>query len=485
MSKNSQTYKQDNYFTDYWKNGLESFWNSYQQDTSIEGFPCFCCLICKSVSKGEIGEEDPSHLPDNIVYIYPRNIPEKIKISFVGGLISFSTYSIVNLNCIPSSFSWNKSEIAIHSYRFENGDYLLFALKLPKFFTARGTSCALERTLRALSYNIPFDANRPNISYSSDSIILKESEKIKTSDFLEDNIEIIFHCAFPPENKLNNPFFYISQNIFPFEENPPLAIATQLDHFCIKKSSYVAGTATLFDDKFIVSSIPHNLSFLFPFYKEAAKKLSNHKDLKFDTFQLRVPFIDMNNGINDFILKDEQKNSNTQDKDLENDNKNNIDDQTPILMNLCVMTCKELSFFVLIKEHKDKNTVLSHICDLLMNGIYDFSLECRRYSTKDQQKDKITDIIAYWPHSGILKMSPCKPETFTQISEIHNEMAKNEKLLEFLSNNGETQISGLNLISFEVFTEVEFKGNLRTAVEETYAKIKQFLPNLPDDLQEL
>ena len=46
-------------------------------------------------------------------------------------------------------------------------------------------------------------------------------------------------------------------------------------------------------------------------------------------------------------------------------------------------------------------------------------------------------------------------------------------------------MSGLNLLTFEVYAEVEFKGNLRSAVEDTYLKIKQFLPNLPDDLQDL
>ena len=213
MSKNSQSnIRSDNYFTDFWKNGMESFWDSYQEGTSIEGFPCFCCLIVKSVSKGEAGEEDPSHLLDNIIYIYQKNIDQKIKKAFIGGIISFSTYSIVNLNNIPNSFSWSKSEIAIHSFRFENGDYLLFALKMPNFFTLKGVSCALERTLCSLSYVIPHDPKRSELSYFSSQIYLKEEEKSKIKKFLKKNQNLIIYCAFPSENKLSNPFFYISQN---------------------------------------------------------------------------------------------------------------------------------------------------------------------------------------------------------------------------------------------------------------------------------
>lgn len=460
--------KSENNFSNFWQNGMENFWNSYQESTPIEGFPCFCCLIFKTVSKGEEGEEDGSEILKHVVYMYPNNIHENIKTSFVQVLFSFTTYSIINLNYIPSSFSWSKSEIAIHSFKFENGNYLLFALKLPNIFTVKGVSCALERTLCALGYNSPHDDIKTDFS---SSIYIKETEKEKITNFLEKNQELIIYCAFPSESKLNNPFFYVSHNIFAFEENPPLAIATQLDHFCIQKSKYVIGTATLFDDKFIVSSIPHKLSFLFPFYKESAKKLSNHKDLKFDTFQLTVPISVIN------AIKEEQKET--------NNNENENDDQKPILYHLSVMTCNDLSFFVLVKDHEDKETVISTIKELLLNGISDFSLECRRYSNREQSKEKFSGIAAYWPHSGIFKYAQCKPETFSQMADIHSEMSKNDKLLEYVSFNGETQISGLNLLTFEVFAEVECKGNLRASVEDTYSKIKQFLPNLPDDLQDL
>lgn len=472
MSKYQSNIKPDNDFSDFWQNGMDNFWDSYQPGTLIEGFPCFCCLLFKSVSKGEEGEEDGSEILKNVVYMYPQNIHDDIKTSFVKVLFSFTTYSIINLNNIPSSFSWSKSEIAIRSFRFENGNYLLFALKLPNIYTVRGVSCALERTLCALGYTSPHDNKKSDFS---STIYLKENEKAKITNFLEENQNLIIYCAFPSERKLNNPFFYVSQNIFPFEENPPLAIATQLDHFCIQKSEFVKGTATLFDDKFIISSIPHKLSFLFPFYKDTAKKINDHKDLKFDTFQLSVPLSDFSYG-----LKEDQKEPNNT-----NENNNDTVDQSPDLYHLSVMTCNDLSFFVLIKDNEDKESILENIKNLLINGISDFSLECKRYSTREHHKDKLSGIAAYWPYSGIFKFAPCKPETFCQMANIHNDMTKNEKLLEFISYNGETQTSGLNLLTFEVFSEVECKGNLRAAIEETYDKIKQFLPNLPDDLHDL
>ncbi|OHT08094.1 hypothetical protein TRFO_23551 [Tritrichomonas foetus] len=528
MSKNSQTLTHKGNHA-FWIPTLEHFWSIFDDQTkSIEGFPCFTALLCKHVIKGQKGDEDPSHLIDNIIYMYPSNIPEKVQVSYIGGIISFATFSLVHLNSIPKSFSWSQSEISIHSMRLKNGDYLLFALKLPKFYTDVGASKALERTIRALKYTNPFLCTT-----------IDDQKLNKVGQILKENQKIIISCAFPSIKRLDDPFFFTSGSLDILEPNPSLALATELDHFCLEISPLVLGTATFYQDSIILSSVPHIVSNLFLFYIEYAKSAPNHNDEKFETFTLFIPPNDLNltnftpssnivsskSTPNNDTPKDDTSNSSpkndtpkddtsrddisisfnnqlsnddTLDHKITNNHVSNNDELNKEVANLiqivlAVITWGDVSFIVLIREKIGKDgksdkveRILKKIKKILRSGMNDFAAECENLSNKNKKQTKINGVLGFWPYSGIVRKSPgCNSETLARIAFIHKEMVKNEKLLEYISNNGDTQVSGMRLMNIEAFAEVESKGTLKSMVEETYSKIKKFFPNMPNDIQDL
>ena len=450
-------------FEKFFKPTPEAFWSEYEKDQTLpsQGFPCFCVILCKNVSEGQKGEDDPNNSLNNLIYIYPNNVYSDIKMRLVGAINSFVIFSIINLGCIPSSFSWSKSEIAIYSIKLKNDDNLIFALKLPKFFTDAGTSIALKRTIKLLQCTNLF-------LYS----IIDENELGIVKDILKNNQSIITSFAFPNNKDISSPFHFLTQYSSFLAPNTPLAIATELDYLICKMSDHILGTSVHFMGYFILSSIPHSLSQFFEFYIKTTREEKDFEDGKFKVFKL-------------WLLPEDLDFGNQSTSDITQEAKK------PILVSLGIRVWKTISFAVLIRNDENNtaeiNLLLENIKNLLSNGMPEFCDECESLSSNqaDKGKSHLNSVLAFWPQSGIARHINCHQDSAIRVIKAYREMIKNDKLLEFVAFNGEKQISAMKLMNIEFFTEVEPKGSLKLQIEESYSRLKSFLPNLPSDIKNL
>jgi hypothetical protein len=426
----------------FWEPSIREFWQESEPSVSKAGFPCFLSFVYHVVERGDKGDEDASRILDDLIYIYPDTIPQNFQQALVGGLLSFTTFSRLNLDSMLTSFSWSESEIAIQSLRLTDGNYVLFVLKMPQFFSQYSVNLILKRTLDA--YKMTSEI------FSRD---LSPADVPELQRLFQNHTEIIGEFTFNPQNCLDDPFSYGARPIEGFPSRSALAISTQLFDFVKVIQARIVGSAIFYREHLILSSLSPDLTSLFPIYKKLAKEPSADQK-RFIPFQVWIsPLL-----------------------------AGTDDSPVGVPMTLGIGVWEEISFFLVIIGHDEVDGILGEAYDLLANGMVDFANECASYPTN--LKTKTTGIIAFWPDTGNIRRSRCSRRALERMGEGHDEFAKHRMLQEVTTWDGQTQMTGMRLMDVEVFVEVDAKGPFQ-AMESAYTKMKQFLQNLPDDLQKL
>jgi hypothetical protein len=405
-------------------------------------------FLYRAVVRGERGEEDADQILNDVIYLYPDTLPRHFQMALVGGLISFATFSRLNLNALLTSFSWSESEIAIESLKLTDGNYILFCLKMPQFFSEASVHSILNQTIEAYKMT---DSRLSGDLSSSDIGLIRELFRSAES--------IMTDFTFQSGDWISDPFTYGARPFDSFPSRPALAIATQLLDFVKGIAPRIVGSAIFFNTSLILSSLSHHLTSLLPLYSVLAKKKVGHVKEQFDTFNLWISPL--------LAGMDESP--------------------VPVPMTLAVAlwgegTHEEMSFFSVIVGHDEVNTILEEAKELLANGMCDFASECGSFQSA--QRSSASGMIAFWPETGIVKKTRCGRATLQRMAACHDEFVGNKMLQEITTHDGFVQMTGMRLMEVEVFVETEVKGQSQS-IAETYAKMKTFLPNLPEDLHKL
>jgi hypothetical protein len=428
----------------FWDPSIPEFWKTADLSIARPGFPCFLAFLYRAVVRGEKGEEDASHILDDVLYLYPDTLPQSYQMAMVGGVVSFTTFSRLNLDALLTSFSWSESEIAIESLQLADGNYILFCLKMPQFFSEAAVRLILKQTLEAYKMtNAALSGELTSGDARLVTKIMRETECIIT--------DFTFQAS--------DPFSYGARPIDSFPSRPALAIATQLLDFVKGIAPRIVGSAVFFNNLVILSSLSHDLTSLLPLYAGLAKKRGGHRKEGFDKFNLWIsPLV---------AGMDESPD--------------------PVPMTLAVAswgegTNEEVAFFSVIVGHDEVGGILQEARELLANGMCDFASECGSFQLPGRSTG--TGIIAFWPDTGIVRKSRCSTRTLQRMGACHDEFAANKMLQELTTHDGVAQVTGMRLMDVEVFVETEVKGPFQS-ISEAYSKVKAFLSNLPEDLQKL
>ena len=423
----------------FWEPSMDEFWTSKSDGSSISGFPCFCVLYLRAVSKGQEGDEASQDLED-LVYIYPHTIPEHIQISYVGVLSSFGTWSRLNLGNILSSLTWNESEIAVSAAELTDGNFLLYALKMPSFYTYRSVSSVLEMTLtayRLLNENM-------NSKFSSEAIP-------RVRDFFALSELVMKRFTFNKRHWMENCWYYATRPLKCLEQRSPMAIATGLFTLVSEISPRVMGSAMFVNNNLILSSLSHRLTSYWSLLKTMALRDANHQPGRFDSLKLWLP-----RGIFE-----------------------GIDKITPV--NISIAVWNKVSFLVCITGHEPAEKVLLEISNLLDNDMGDFAEDCGRALSKGSEPTP--GIVAFWPDTGIAK-GDIGQMSWRTLGQMQDQFNESRKMQEIITSDGRTQATAVRVLDVEVFVEAEAqKGRLSTQIP--YEKMQSFMPYLPEEFKKL
>ena len=425
----------------FWNPTIDTYWINKNIEENHSGFPCLIIFLYKSVNQGEQGDEDPSHILDNIIYQYPNNIPNRLIQALLGGLVSFITFSRLNLNSLLKSFSWNHSTISINSIPLNDGNFLIFALKMPTMFTEFSIKSSINKLVLSLKM-INFKLNN----------LLNINEIIELKNFFFENSKFIELITFPL--KIDDPFEY-SSRCFPSNASKSVTcLATELFTFIKEISNNVIGSAIFYKTDLILSEIQNPLLNLLPIFNILSLQLIDHQSSKFDSFDLWINF-----------------------KEFNWSNENEL-----IPLSLNIISWGSLFYFVLIKKDLNILNILKNINDLLLNGISDFCVEC-----DSMIKEKLEGIpsIVYSPDISCIKQTFCDISTLQRITCIHDQFIEYPNLKELSILNNGKYICGLSLPKLQVFCEIKNENLSKPFILEVYSKVKEIVPNLSSDLMNL
>lgn len=421
----------------FWEPTIEEFWRSEKQEMGTAGFPCFCAMYLRAVAKGEEGDET-SHLLEDLIYIFPNSVPESLQRSFLGVLSSFGTWSRLNLGAVVTSFTWSESEIAVQSVQLSDGNIILFALKMPNFYTAQSVDRVLQLTLRA--YRMMNDFLNHELS-SEDVPRVKQA-------FIENEV-VMRELTFKRGKNGMGPFAYGNRPLLCFESKSALAVSTELFEFIKNISERIMGCALFFKKMVVLASLSHEITCLHQVFKKVAQTWGEEE--VFHSVKVWIP-----PGVID-----------------------GVDELTP--MTMAVIQWRKMTLHVLVKGHDDEAPVLESVKALLDNGMRDFAAECE--ATEAKEKAKVTGVLQFWPETGILKKSKCLHAP-RRMAEACDAFASNRVLQEMVVFDGQIQTTSVRFLDVEIFVETEeSKGSL--SMQSSYAKMKSFVPNLPEELSKL
>jgi hypothetical protein len=427
----------------FWEPSMPEFWLTADLSVPRPGFPCFLAFLYRAVLKGERGGEDASHILDDVIYLYPDTLPTPLQEALIGGVVSFTTFSRLNLDALLTSFSWSDSEIAIESLQLADGNYILFCLKMPQFYSQAGVHAILKQSLEA---------------YKMTDVLL--TRELSSADIpgiqqiFRDNQLIMTHYTFQPSEWIDDPFAYGARPVDSFPSKAALATATQLLDFMTGISGRIVGSAIFFRQALILSSLSHTLTSLLLLYGAMARRTAGHADEQFMSFSLWISPLVAGSG----------------------------ESPQAAPMTLAVAAWAELAFFILVVGHEEVTAILDEALALLANGMCDFAGECAAFVVG--AKSLAPGIVAFWPETGIAKRSKCQPRTLQRMASCHDEFAAKPMLQEVTTSDGQAYVTGIRLPDVEVFVETDVKGPSQ-AIVDIYTKMKTFLPNLPDDLMKL
>ena len=424
----------------FWEPTIEEFWRGKEpSDPSVIGFPCFCAMFLRAVAKGEEGDET-SQLLEDLIYIFPNTIPENLQRSFVGVLSSFGTWSRLNLGGVVTSFTWSESEIAVQSLQLSDGNIVLFALKMPKFYTAQSVDRVLQVTLRTYRMMNEFW----NQELGSDDL-----KRLKSA-FIENEV-VMREFTFKGRKGEMSPFAYGQRPLQCFESKSALAVSTELFQFISDTSDRIVGCALFFSRMVILSSLNHEITCLHPLFKKMVKMQPEYAEERFSSLKVWVP---------PGIVPD-------------------VDSVAP--MTMAVIRWRKMTLYMLVKGQDEISDVLERVKALLDNCMRDFAVECE--ATNVKVKSKATGILQFWPETGVLKKSKCEYSA-RRMAEACDAFASNRILQEMIVFDGQIQTTSVRFLDVEIFVETEEpKGTL--GVQASYAKIRNFVPNLPEEFSKL
>ena len=439
----------------YWNPSLSTYWESANLEEQHPGFPCFTVLLYKSVKQGEEGEEDRSRILDNVLYTFPKNVPDREMIAFVGGLVTFMTFSRLNLNKHLTSFSWSESTIAVDSIELEGGDFLLFALKIPKFFSPFSVKTALQKTIQTLKF-CKSEMNK--------KMTMETALSLKY--LFKENSSLIELVAFP--QKASDPFLYAARPSSAFASKAATCLATQLFEFARQTSPTVIGSAIFTQTEFVLSEIKQPLLDLLPYFGAISSKREDFETGRFLTFPLWIDFSEFG------WIKEESKLHET---------------------SLSVVSFGSLSYYVLLDSQSSEITAIhAKLLSLLSNGISDFAVECESVS---KEKLEGPPAIVYWEDTGAFKTTsfentPQKgektPVDYTPIlqkmSLMHDEFLQMKHLKELSILQNQKYLTGIKLPKIETIMEIKPEAG-KPFIADAYARLKELIPNLPQDLLNL
>ncbi|KAH0785762.1 hypothetical protein GPJ56_010324 [Histomonas meleagridis] len=409
---------------------IEEYWEA---NNPPEAFPCFLSLLYKTVNQGEKGDEDDSGILENVIYIYPKNIPTTLQQAIVGVLVSFTTFSRLNLGDVLTSFSWSQSEIAVQSKKLSTGNYILFLLKMPNSVTLTSTKHSLVRTIDFLNiFN-------EKISKCDDEIkTIKRIKKVCTQNeyiFRDFTFNIVYNSQqLPPEDEkpkliptiqnLRSPITFSTKPIYNYRSKAHLAIATELFYFIKKKSPHIWGCLMTHDTEVILSTMPHWVTNILTIIQR-----NNTSPIK-----LHISPTDIG---------------------IDNNNK----EPCPVVASW--RTCDNVTFISLIEDVGNVDSIINTINELLGQNFEDFAKE--RKSDPNSSKPDVKNIFAFWKKTGIFQEgNGYSKSMLDQMSKVIDEMLADEKVMEIIVNNGENQVIGLNMIDYDMVIGGEFSKDLKS-----------------------
>jgi len=425
----------------FWLPSVETYWNGKNIDDNHSGFPLFLAFLYRSVNQGEQGEEDPSHILDNILYQYPNNVPTRLLQAFIGGIVSFMTFSRLNLNSILSSFSWSQSHIAIETIELSDGNFIVFALKIPTFFSQNSVKSAINRAITSLKLR--------NESLNKK---ISTTEALSLVQFFNSNSYLIINTVFP--SRTDDPFDFSAH---PFSSSAPKSVtclATELFVFARGVSPCVIGSAIFSKTEFILSEIQNPLLNLLPIFGSIAQQMPGHEISKFDTIDIWA-----NPSINGWSTENRL-----------------------IPMSLSIISWGSVNYYVLIKKEGDISSILESLHKLLSNGMSDFAVECEN-PIKEKIEGSPAAII--WPDTSSSRMSACDISTLQRMSNIHDQFVSYPMLRELSVLSQQKYITGIMLPKIEIIVETKPESSGKPFINDAYSRMKELLPNLPSDLLNL
>ncbi|EAY05975.1 hypothetical protein TVAG_123990 [Trichomonas vaginalis G3] len=427
----------------YWEPSIAEFWSNAAPDDEAPGFPCFTVFLYKSVKEGEQGDEDPSKILDNVLFTFPSNVQDRHMHALIGGLQTFTTFSRLNLNKLLTSFTWSQSIIAVQTIELQEGDLLIMALKLPKFFSANSTRTALNNIIQALKFTIP-EMNK--------KMTIEEANKLR--ELLKKQIQLIELAGFP--QKSDDPFTFAAHPFAASASKAATCLATQLFEFARQTSPLVIGSAIFTKTDFVLTEIREPLLGFLPYFRTIAAKLPDFETSRFMTFPIWINFDEYG-----WTKKD----------------------GLPHECSLSVFNSCSISYYVLLDAPStDIASPLAKLLSLLSNGIAEFAVECE---SSPKEKIEGNPAVIFWSDTRATKMSATTDIPFIQrMADMHNQFAETSNLRELCILQNQRYLTGMKLPKVEVIMEVKSDGQ-KPFIVDAYARLKELIPNLPQDLSKL
>lgn len=427
----------------YWEPSLEKFWDTAAPDDEAPGFPCFTSFLYRSVKTGQQGDEDPSKILDNVLITFPQNVQDRHMHAIIGGLQTFTTFSRLNLDKVLTSFSWSQSIIAVETIELQEGDFMIMALKLPKFFTSHAARTALNNIIQALKFTIPEMNQKMTFEIANN---LRESFKKQ--------LPLIQLTGFP--QKPDDPFSFAVQPFSSLASKAATCLATQLFEFARQTSNIVLGSAIFAKTDFVLSEIKEPLLSLLPRLGAIASKMPEFETSRFITFPIWINFDERG-----WAKRDNQVHE----------------------CSVSVFNSGSVTYYVLLDAPSTElATPLARLLSLLNNGIQDFAAEC-----ESSPKEKIDGppAMIFWSDTRATKMSQITDlQLLQRMADIHNEFLEVPNLREICISQQQKYLTGMKLPKVEAIFEVKGDTN-KPFILEAYARLKELIPNLPQDLSKL
>ncbi|KAH0785188.1 hypothetical protein GPJ56_010831 [Histomonas meleagridis] len=339
-----------------------------------------------------------------------------------------------------SSFSWSSSNISVKAIQLPSGNFVLFVLKMPNFFSSSSITDTLETTLNAIQL---FDSNLFTYSNDDNELICYIRKSLSSRSFIYTNYT--FNVG-----KENQNFQYTVRPVSIFNYSAhSLPIIAQLFELIEKISDRILYVAFFESDKLVTSTFPKWFSYFLPLFSAPKTELgfSCMKSL-FKIFSLYLP-------INDNV--------------------------TPVTLAVSEIY-ENLKLFVMFKDQRDFEDIINQLTELVSSGIEEFYTELVNWT---DPKETTNGVVGIWSENGIASIGGCKPNTLSQISNMYSGFKENDGVVVCVNLDAETSVAGAKFLGFQMFSELPSKGNWADLLQKHYEAMKSAFPNLPEEFKNI